>query len=1261
MKNSLVAFLVLALFCKQSAWAQSEIQHISIDWSIAKPFGKRGDLRITFQKAVHPTAFGSNACYQITSKAKPIGKKLINTVWEPLPLGGLSAIDTNVVKGALQFIETEVNGKYALQILMFRKQNGVFERLKGFDYQLELPQSGALNRTAKAQASVFEPNSVLANGTWFKFNVQPGINKLDYNFLINRCGMPAGTDPRNIRVYGHNGHMLQELNSDFRPADVPELAIYFEGEADGRFDQSDYALVYGTSTTRNVIYENNTKLYHQKNRYADSAYYYVTLATAPGKRIVPATNQPNVVDTTFTTFDDLIVKEDDLYNLLRSGRGWFGTLFDLNLNQTFSFPIPGLVPNSNVSVVAEVVTSGRQPESGSMFSSWALAANNTELTRVNNLGGYYVTWLDIAENSSLTSSFNAGTNETIDINLQFNKNGYSPFRGYLDYIRLQVKRNLALYNNQVTFRTLASAKYNSVSYSFTTNSAPNIWDVSDYANPVSMALSGNIMTDYSNNKVKEYIGFSGNNFPVPNEAIKIANQDLKGITSSDLLIITSPLLLEQAERLAAFRRSNDGLKVSVVTTEQIYNEFSTGKQDLVAIRDFVRQHYLRYNNELKYVLLFGSGSYDYKNRIRNNSNLVPMYQSDDSFSPINSYCSDDFIAMLDSTEGLWRFGEVDSLEVGVGRLPAHNVSEAKQIVDKLIKYEDVATLGAWRTQMTFASDDGDQNLHMGSSENSIFQITSANTPFQIKKLYLGSFEQSVTPAGETSPAFQEELRRSLDEGSFIFSYSGHGNEDQLTDELSLDRSVIRSLRNLNNLPFYVFATCAFGRYDDPEHVSGGEEVILSPLGGGIGGLVSSRLVFANNNDIINLAFSRETVKRQNGKYQRLGDIMRNTKNKSIIQASSGNRNYGMLADPSMNLAYPELNAVVTAINGSTNLADTFNAYEPIIITGQINNSNNSIVNSFNGTAQITIFDKSGTSTVFDNPSARRSFSVRNNILYKGTVTVTNGAWELRFVVPADIIYSYGKGLMSIYAMDKTQNLDAFGKLDAFYIGGTYPFRGDDNDAPAMRLFMDDTTFRSGDFTAENTILLARLTDANGMNLSSSGIGHEMVGILDGRTDRPFILNQYYLADAGTYQSGWISYPLAGLSPGEHTLKVVAWDTYNNSITQTITFVVAEERNTALGNFGVFPNPASTQANFVFSSNQSTNNCTVRITLSDAIGRQAGSIERFYESSPAVFGANNELKFDLSNRTYRSGIYFYRVSLIQENGSTATKTGKLIIR
>jgi hypothetical protein len=1261
MRYSLFAILVLALLGFQSVIAQSAFQHVKVNWEAPKPVTKNGVQRLSFAEAMYPESFGNNAVYQIVAKAKPIAKSLINTVWEPVSPALLASVDTSSLKGSMQFKEFEKDSKYILQILMFRKQNGRIERLTAFDYKLDLPNESRLSTKATTQNNVFEPNSVLATGTWVKFNVQPGLNKLDYNFLVNRCGIPSGTDPRNIKVYGHNGYMLQELNSDFRPSDIPELAIFFEGETDGRLDQSDYALVYGTSTTRLVPYEENTKLYHQKNRYSDSTYYYVTFGTTPGKRIETVATAPTNPEITYTTFDDLIVKEDDQFNLLKSGRSWFGSIFDLTLDQTFAFTIPGLVPNSQVNIWAEVVTAGRQPNGGAL-STWSLSANNNQLVSVNNQGGYYVTWLDIAQGSSLLGTTIATNSENVDINLQFNKKGYSPFRGYLDYIRLQVKRNLSLYNNQVVFRVLESSSKTVVAYNL--GGIPDnlkVWDVTNFDQPMAMRTVGSSFTDSTNGQIKEYLGFTGSNFPVPSMASKVANQNLKGLPSSDLIIISNPSLLEQAERLATFRRSNDGLRVSVVTTEQIYTEFSTGKQDLTSIRDFVRQHYLKNNKELKYVLLFGAGSYDYKNRIRGNSNLVPIYQSDESFSPINSYCSDDYIAMLDSAEGLWRFGEIDKLDIGVGRLPAHNIQEAKQLVDKLVKYEDPITLGAWRTQMTFAADDGDQNLHANSAESAIAQIVDANTPFQIKKLFLGAFEQTVTPAGETSPAFQEELRRSLEEGCLTFNYSGHGNEDQLTDELSLDRSTIRSLRNMDNLPFFVTATCSFGRYDDPENVSGGEEVVLAPQGGGIGALVSNRLVFANNNDIINLAFSKESTRKVDGKYQRLGDVMRTTKNNSIILSSSGNRNYGLLADPSMKLAYPELNAVVTSINGSTNLADTFNAYEPILIAGKITDENNSLVSGFNGMAQITIFDKAGISTLFDNPVARRNFSVRNNILYKGTVLVTNGEWELRFVVPADIIYSYGRGLLSIYASDKTQNLDAFGKLDGFIVGGTYAFRGEDNDPPAMRLYMDDTTFRSGDFTAENTILLARLTDANGMNLSASGIGHEMVGILDGRSDKPFILNQYYLADPGTYQNGWIRYPIAGLSAGEHTLKVVAWDTYNNSVTQTIRFVVAEESNTALGNFSVFPNPSTSQANFVFSSNQSTNNCTVRISISDALGKPAATLEKFYESSPAVFGSNNELQFNFTNGDIGSGMYLYRVSLIQENGSTAVKTGKLIIR
>jgi len=209
--------------------------------------------------------------------------------------------------------------------------------------------------------------------------------------------------------------------------------------------------------------------------------------------------------------------------------------------------------------------------------------------------------------------------------------------------------------------------------------------------------------------------------------------------------------------------------------------------------------------------------------------------------------------------------------------------------------------------------------------------------------------------------------------------------------------------------------------------------------------------------------------------------------------------------------------------------------------------------------------------------------------------------------------------------------------------------------------MDDATFIDGGFTNQNTTLLAHLVDSNGINLSSSGIGHEMIGILDGQTDNPFILNEYYLADPGTYKSGWINYPLSGLTAGEHTLKVIAWDTYNNSITENIRFVVSDEAKTALGNFGVFPNPATDHVNFIFSSNQSQNNCTVEIEISDISGRKCASLKQLYETSPAVFGGNDELKFNIEKSVFKSGFYFYKVKLTQAYGPTATKTGKLIIR
>ena len=111
----------------------------------------------------------------------------------------------------------------------------------------------------------------------------------------------------------------------------------------------------------------------------------------------------------------------------------------------------------------------------------------------------------------------------------------------------------------------------------------------------------------------------------------------------------------QAEQLASYHETVDGFNTLVVTPDQAYNEFSGGAQDITAIKEFIRMLYFEGfesgGRPIKYVLLYGDASYDYKNRVSGNSNFVPTYQMYTSLSPTGSIASDDFFGLLDDDEG----------------------------------------------------------------------------------------------------------------------------------------------------------------------------------------------------------------------------------------------------------------------------------------------------------------------------------------------------------------------------------------------------------------------------------------------------------------------------------------------------------------------------------------------------------------------------------------------------------------------------------
>ncbi|MDX2302555.1 MAG: type IX secretion system sortase PorU [Microscillaceae bacterium] len=1106
-----------------------------------------------------------------------------------------------------------------------------------------------------AQVNYF---SVLSQGQWFKLGVtQTGIYKINADFL-NKAGFATNQlNPKNIRIYGNGGGMLPQLLGTHNSFELLQNQIFVAGQEDGKFDNQDFILFYAEGPDSWKLNPENKLFEHQKNIYADTNYYFLTVTEEGGLR----TSNQEIISETGTplnTFLDYHFHELDETNIISSGREWYGEVFNFLNERSFTFPITGIVPNSDIFLNSSVMARDTRQTSFEIRTAGTLIGEQ-EISAVTD-GTYDFKGRNRQDLFKFNASALSDANNLV-ISLKYDQNGGNG-TGYLNYLRLNFWRQLRLYDHQTRFRNPESLNHDLVTYQISQATADMIiWDITNPLYPAIQPFTwANGVASFSSepsSMVREFIAFRTDDLDAPIPAGKIDNQGLRTMEVPNLVIVTPKLLLSEAQRLAEFRQNHDGLKVAVVTTQQIYNEFSSGKQDVTAIRDFMKLLYDKNKEPLKYLLLFGDASYDYKDRINANTNLVSIYESRESLHPIFSYSSDDYYGFLENGEGTWEensSGDHD-LEIGIGRIPVKNLQEARAVVDKLIAYDaDAASYGSWRNSVCFVADDGDGNLHQRDADQLAEQIEDKNIDFNSQKVFLDAFEQIPTANGELSPDVEAQLNQAVERGVLIVNFTGHGGEIGWTDERILDIPQIKNWQNPRNLPLFVTATCEFGRFEDPRQVSGAEEVILNPRGGGIGLITTTRPVFSSSNFALNTAFYEVVFKPINGEMPRLGDIMVLTKNKSL--SGSVNRNFSLLGDPSMRLAYPQEEVVITQINGHSPQDDTLQALERVFLEGEIQNAEGLLQNDFQGTLEISVFDKRKTVKTRGSDASPLSFQNREIILFKGQASIQDGKFSLEFTVPKDIDYTIGSGKISLYAWNQAGNKDANGALIQIKIGGTYEDAPQDNTPPQISLFLEDDSFQPSDEINPEALLIAKLSDESGINISQAGIGHEITAYLDDDYENVFILNDYYLANKDTYTSGTVLFPLKNLSPGNHRLTLKAWDIYNNSTTQSIDFVVAEDAFLIIENVSVYPNPVRDQSKFIFSHNKTGKALQIQV---DIINSQ-GKIVRSLLANSTFSEPNITIEWnatDQKGQRLQNGLYVYRLSVI----SPEDKAQQQIIR
>jgi hypothetical protein len=850
----------------------------------------------------------------------------------------------------------------------------------------------------------------------------------------------------------------------------------------------------------------------------------------------------------------------------------------------------------------------------------------------------------------------AGT-AALNFSVSYQKAGNPESIGYLNFIEATGWRQLIFRPKGFGFRSF-DHRGKVVGYQISNLPADaRVWDVSRFHAIRQVPLiqnQFNILQD----SIKEFFAFSPSDLPVPPFLQRMDNQNLRGMECPDLLIVANPVFLEEAYRLADFRRKNDGLSVEVVTHHQVYNEFSSGSQDITAIRNFAMHlHHKSAESKLRYLLLFGDCSYDYKNRVEDNFHMMPTYESPSSIYILSSYASDDYFGVLARNKNGWESN--DMMDIGVGRLPSKNREEARLLVDKLIHYaSSKKCLGNWRNRYTFAADNGDYCEHSRQSNELAESLLSKNNRANVKKLFIGGYERIAGAGGYTSPDATNDLLSSIEKGNLIVNYTGHGGETVWADEFLFTREMIDKLRNYDRLSFFVTATCDFGRHDHPGQLSGAESLLLNSQGGAVGIMTTGRPVGSANNFAINQSFYQMLFKPVDGKPGRMGDAIREAKNNNGDKLS--NRGFTLLGDPSASFAFPEEEIAITSIN------DTIRGLDFVEVKGEIQDASGNRDSLFQGQAFATLFDRPGTLTMIDGePCTSNSYPYQRSVLYNGSSAVRNGRFNMQFYVSGDISYLTGAGRISLYASDTNRVLDASGFRSGLKVGGLNPNPKEDKQGPQIRLFMNDTTFLDYGLTGENADLLVFLSDAeSGINATGLGLGHDLLAILDDR--QTYVLNDFFENDEGSYQNGRIRFPLRGLSAGLHKLRVKAWDNFNNSSEATIHFEVGISgvNDLIAKELKIYPNPFSEKVFIQLQSSLAKENTQIELEVVDLAGQVMTRKFWNFDDSPSRLGAAGEVFWDGTNpdgSRLAPGMYFCRIRLKSDTAEGEFKiTRKLIL-
>ncbi len=1150
-------------------------------------------------------------------------------------------------------------------VLKYGQAQGNFSRPDNFD--LKIAQGFVNYEIAKdwriTKENLSKPGiSQLSSGDWYKIPVkEEGIYIITYSDLRNAGINPDNIDPRTIKIFNNGGFQLPEDVREQRPEGLIENAIYVHGENDGRFDQGDYIIFYGRGTS-GWKYEPATKQFtHYVNDYTDENYYFLTFGSGNGKRMktIQSLNDRNPFRPEYTL--GFYFKDDRKINLTESGRDWFMA----SIEARAGFNMINYVTKLDELVPGKPIKYRIQVGSRSGGPNWFLVKEGDyELGTISlgtvSLGG----WASLVDYYAVKSEpkefVYTGELKDSRSNLKFYFNWVGEaVAGYVGWFEIIYPRSFKAINDFIKFYsydTTAIVEYKI--YGFSSNDI-RVFDVTDFKDV--KIVTGNInagefvfQVSQQRGELKYFIGVGSNGYKKVSKIEKIKNTNLRGERDgADWIVITHSDFLPQAKKLAEHRARKDSLKVLVVDVVDIYNEFSCGMLDPVAIRDFLKFAFDNWNKKPFYVLLLGDGDYDYKNVEVSDKNWIPPYESKEGLQQILTYTSDDFFVLLTPDP---------YIEMAIGRIPVQTQEEAEAVVNKIIQYENSTDFGSWRNVVLFVADDGltsggetDGQIHTIQSET----LANYYTPDFVdkRKLYLVAYPTTYTSVGRRKPEASKALVDYINRGCSIVNWIGHGNPSVWAHERVFEIGyTIQNLKNEGRLPFVVAATCDFGRFDNPKSQSSTEVLLTLKNGGAIGVLSSARLVYSSDNAAFNYKFFDELFKwTDEYKTSRVGEAMFRVKQ---VYASLNDRKFILFADPALRLILPRYSASIDSINHKgTNQIINLKALEKVNFSGKVQTNNGSLLN-IPGKVELTLFDAQKTLTYLDELGWAFNFTDQGNLLFKGLYSLKDGKFNGEFMLPKDISFSNSRAKAIVYFYGN--GVDGVGYTTNLIINDIDSSFVRDVKGPDIEIYLNNRSFRSGDVVSNEPVLIVEIFDENGINISTSSIGRKIEVFID---DNPsgIDLSEYYKPKLDNYNAGEVVYKLPRLSPGKHKVKVRAWDIFNNSSVREVEFKVAESGDFSIYNVFNYPNPFSNKTYFTFQKVALEDDVpvNVEIRIYTLSGKLINKIERF--GLTGNFIAIEWDGRDIDGDEIANGVYIYKVIVKSFDGSKKVESlGKLVV-